>query len=384
MLIVKLKPGKDQPILNGNPWIFSGAVDKISEGQEGEFLCRVLNAKGQFLCQGMYNPFSQIAVRVLTLGKEPLDDSFLEERIRSAVKLRSACIPRETTCFRLINAEGDELPGLVVDLYGNVLVLQLSCPGMDAFKSRIVSILSTLYPDCTIHERSDTKARTAEGLRVQTGPLLGALPDGDLMVYERGIPFVVDVLTGDRTGFYLEHRRNRERLQSLSEDKDVLDLFSYTGSFSVCALKGGARRVVSVELSAPAQALLKKNSDINQIQPFTWRHIKDDVARFLSDERSTYDIVVCDLPVMGRDSAEYIKIHHLAMERLRSGGLLFSLARATSTLSHVDLLKVIWRAARNSTKRAKILEPLFQSPDFPILPSHPQGIQLLGYLVHIQ
>ncbi|MGC9324741.1 MAG: class I SAM-dependent rRNA methyltransferase [Desulfomonilia bacterium] len=384
MLIVKLKSGKEQPVLKGNPWIFSGAIDTVQGSPEREHLCRVLNAKGQFICQGMYNPFSQIAVRVLTTGKEPIDEGFLLGRITSAVEMRTACIQADTTCYRLINAEGDELPGLIVDRYGEVLVLQISCPGMETFKSEITSSLRTIFPGCSIHERSDTKGRTTEGLRVQTGPLLGVLPKGDLTVLERGIPFVVDILTGDRTGFYLEHRHNRERLESLAENKDVLDLFSYTGSFSVCALKGGAKSVVSVDVSSPAQALLKKNCELNQISQFVWRHLRDDALRFLNNDRSTYDIVVCDPPVLGREAEEYTKILSLAMVRLRPGGILFSLARATSQFSHVDLLKSIWAAARNSSRRSRILEPLFQAPDFPILPAHPQGVQLLGYMVHIQ
>ncbi len=285
MLIVQLKQKKEVPVIHGHPWIYSGAVDKVQGEPEKEHLCRVLNARGQFECQGTYNPISQLAVRVLTLGKETIDKAFFEARIKSALALRRRIIPEDTTCYRLINGEGDRLPGLVVDRYNDMLVLQAITPFMEEIKQDLVDILKSALPECGIFERSDSKTRNNEGLRPSTGPLHKNMESRDLVVKERGIAFAVDIFTGDRTGFYLEHKETRQKLMRYAKDKDMLDLFSYTGSFSVCALHAGAKSVISIDSSAPAQVQLKKNMDLHKIRPFVWRHMRDDVPRFLNDEQ---------------------------------------------------------------------------------------------------
>jgi 23S rRNA (cytosine1962-C5)-methyltransferase len=383
MLIVKLKPRKDAPVLGGHPWIYSGAVEKVQGEPEQERICRVIDARGHFVCQGMYNPLSQIAVRVLTLGKEPIDRKLVEARIKNAIDLRSRIIDKDTSCYRLINSEGDLLPGLVVDRYQDVLVLQVTIPGMDDLKSMITDILHAHFPKQVIFERSDSRMRSAEGLRPFSGMLIGEKESSDLQVLEHSMPFLVDIFTGERTGFYIEHRDIRQKVMSHAGDMEVLDLFCYSGAFSVYALKGGARSVVSVDSSSPAQSLLKKNMELHKIKSFVWRHTKDDVFRFLNDDKSFYDLVICDPPVFNKEYDEHMKVTGLAMARLRPGGLLFSLAQMTSQFSQIDLLKVIARAARDLSRTARIIEPLAQSPDFPFLPSHPQGAHLTGFVVHV-
>lgn len=249
MLIVQLKPKKDVPVIKGHPWIFSGAVDKVQGSPEETSLCRVLDARGRFICQGFYNPYSQIAIRVLTRGRETIDRSFFLGRTKDAIRMRKTLIPADTTCYPVIHGEGDGIPGLTVDLYDAVLVMQFISTGVEQFKDDLVSIFRELYPEHVIYERSDTKSRSAEGLRPLTGPLFGSIDKAGVQVLEYGIPFVVDVLTGDRTGFYLDHRDNRAALQRLASGKSVLDLFSYTGAYAVHALKGGASSVVSVDSS---------------------------------------------------------------------------------------------------------------------------------------
>lgn len=384
MLIVRLKPRKESPVLGGHPWIYSGAIDKVQGSPDEERLCRVIDAKGHFICQGLYNPISQIAVRVLTLGKETVDRSFYAARIRSAVEMRRRIMDPETSCYRLINSEGDLLPGLVVDFYHDVLVMQIATPGMEELKADLTEILSSQFPSHTIFERSNMRTRGSEGLRPSSGVLLGQVEGADISVTERGTPFLVDIFTGDRTGFYLEHRDIRQRVMSYARDKEVLDLFCYTGAFSICALKGGARSVVSVESSSPAQALLKKNMELHKIKPFVWRHIKEDVFRFLSDDRGSYDLVLCDPPAFNKELDEHLKVLGLAMTRVKPGGLLFSLAPVTSQFSPTDLVRAISRAAQNLSRKARILEPLAQSADFPFLPSHPQGMQLAGFVTYLE
>ena len=384
MLIVALKDKKEVPVIHGHPWIYSGAVDKVQGEPEKEHLCRVLGARGQFVCQGTYNPISQLAVRVLTLGKETIDKAFFEARIRSAVALRRRIIPVDTTCYRLINAEGDRLPGLVVDRYNDMLVLQAITPFMEEIRQDLVDILKSALSECSIFERSDSKTRNNEGLRPSIGPLHGNMESQDLVVKEQGIAFAVDIFTGDRTGFYLEHKETRQKLMRYAKDKDMLDLFSYTGSFSVCALHAGAKSVISIDSSAPAQVQLKKNMELHKIRPFVWRHMRDDVPRFLNDEQGSFDLVVCDAPGFSNEYDEHGKTVALSMARLRPGGILFYLAPVTAQFGYVDLLKAIGRAAQGLSRTAKILEPLSQSTDFPSLPSHPQGMHQAGFVVYVE
>lgn len=384
MLIIQLKEKKELPVLKGHPWIFSGAIDKVQGNIQDTTLCRVIDSKGRFICQGFYSPFSQIAVRVLSRGKESINRAFFHKKLSQALAMRSKLITDTTSCYRLVHGEGDGIPGLNVDIYKDVLVMQFLCSGMEEFKGDIVDIFHEIYPASMIHERSDIRSRSTEGLRPVSGPLHGELKNGEVVVSESGHWFVVDILTGERTGFYLDRRLTRQRLQSLAKDKDVLDLFSYTGAFSVYALAGGAKSVVSVDSASPAQALLKKNMEINKIKPFAWNHIRNDVFRFLAQENKKYDIVVCDPASFIKDFEEYTKINTLAMERLNPGGFLFSIASLTSQFSHVDLLKSLTKASLKVSRDTHILEPIYQSPDFPVLPSHAQGAHLCGYIVYVE
>jgi len=385
MLIIQLKQNKEFPVMKGHPWVFSGAVDNVQGSpDEKPGLCRVIDSSGKFVCQGFYSPFSQIAVRVLTCTKEHVDREFLRRRITRCIELRKKIINGNTTCFRLVHSEGDGIPGLIVDIYNDVLVMQFLCAGIEDFKDEVVSIFRDIYPKCMIHERSDIKSRNAEGLRPLSGPLHGELNSGEIKVVENGNPFLVDILTGEKTGFFLDHRHNRERFGSFAAGKDVLDLFSYTGSFSIYAIAGGAKSVVSVDNSSPAQSLLKKNMEINQIKPFVWKHVRDDVSRFLSNERAVYDLIICDPPSFSKDFEEYMKINSLAMARLKPGGILFTTGLLHSQFNSTDMIKAINWASEKASRNARILEPLYQASDFPVLPSHIQGAHLCGYILYVE
>jgi 23S rRNA (cytosine1962-C5)-methyltransferase len=384
MLIVRLRPKKDIPVAKGHPWIFSGAVDKVQGSPEEGSLCRVIDARGRFVCQGFYNPYSQIAVRVLTRGKEPVDRAFFLRRIQQAARMRESTLKGDTNCYRLINGEGDLLPGLIVDLFDKVLVMQFLITGMEEIKSDIVAIFQELFPGYLIHERSDVKARNAEGLRPVSGPLSGSLPEGSIHVREMGIPFIVDVLTGDRTGFYLEHRANRLKLQDRASGKDILDLFSYTGAYALYALRGGAKSVISVESSSPAQALAKKNMELNKIAPFVWKIIRDDVFRFLQDDRSMYDIIVCDPPAFFKEGDDFEKVLAMALERLKPSGLIFATTYLGSQVTTLDFYRSVQDASERASRAVRIIEPLYEGPDFPIQPSHPQGVHLFGHILYCE
>ena len=383
MLIVQLKPKKDVPVIKGHPWIFSGAVDKVQGSPEETSLCRVLDARGRFICQGFYNPFSQIAIRVLTRGREPVDRSFFLRRINEAIRMRKALITTDATCYRVIHGEGDGIPGLTVDLYDTVLVMQFISTGVEQFKDDLVSIFHELYPEHAIHERSDTRSRSAEGLRPLTGPLFGGIEKAGVQVREYGLPFVVDVLTGDRTGFYLDHRDNRAALQRMASDKSVLDLFSYTGAYAIHALKGGASSVVSVDSSSTAQALMKRNMEVNKVSPFVWKHVRDDAFRFLQDDRSKYDIVVCDPPPSLKEG-DFEKAMALAMEKLNPSALLFAVSYLGSQFTTLDYYRTVQASSEKASRNVRLVKPLHEGPDFPVLPTHPQGIHLFGHIIYVE
>jgi len=381
MIIVHLQPKKETPILNGHPWVFAGAIDKV-DGAHPRQLCRVVSSQGLFVCQGFYNPYSQIAVRVLSLGKETIGQDFLARRIKQAIAMRRRIVPADTTCYRLVNAEGDGLPGLIADIYGDILVLQFLCLGMAQFLDDVVAILKECFPGHIIHERSDVKSRKAEGLSPQSGPLSGVLPEDDIEVRENGILLAVDVKTGERTGYPMDHRVNRDKLMRVAHDKTVLDLFAYSGGFALNALKGGARAAVSVDLSSPAQSLVKRNRELNGVSPLVWRHVKEDVLSYLNREEEFFDIVVCDMPPFAKPE-EYTKVNTLAMARLKPGGLLFTAASYATRFGGPELLKAVNRAALANKRHAAVVEPLYQSPDYPFLSAHPEGVHMHGYMVYV-
>ena len=382
MFIIRIKENKEQPILAGHPWIFAGAIDKV-DSHSDKYTCRVLDSKGRFVCQGFYNPYSQIAVRVLTLGRDNIDKEMFAKRIDKAILFRKSIIPEATTCYRLINAEGDRLPGLVADRYGNVIVIQFLCMAMEKFRDDIIDLIIARYPGYAIHERSDAKSRKAEGLDMQAGPISGILPEGDLEVLEEGSRIFIDVKTGDRTGYYLEYRPIRSFIRSVSKGKSMLDLFSYTGGFALSACLAGALSVTSVDSSIPAQAILKRNMEANSISSFVWHHQRDDVAAFLSRDTSLYDIVICDPPPFSKPE-DYNNIFSLAMSRVKSGGMMLALTSYSSRFGIYELMKATAKAAISCGLTAKVVGKLSQGPDYPYLPSHPEGEHMHGLILNIE
>ena len=382
MFIIRIKENKEQPILAGHPWIFAGAVDKV-DSHSDKYICRVLDSTGRFVCQGFYNPYSQIAVRVITLGRDNIDKELFADRIDKAILFRKRIIPEATTCFRIINSEGDRLPGLVADRYGDVIVIQFLCMAMEKFRDDIIDIFKSRYPGYAIHERSDAKSRKAEGLDLQSGPISGTLPDGDLEVQEEGSRIFIDVKTGDRTGFYLEYRPIRSLIRSISKGKSVLDLFSYTGGFGLSACLAGALSVTSVDSSISAQAILKRNMEANSISSFVWHHQREDVSAFLSRESSQYDIVICDPPPFSRPE-DYNNIFSQAMSRVKSGGMMFALTSYSPRFGIYELMKALARAAGSCGLTARIAGKLSQGPDYPYLPSHPEGEHVHGLIINIE
>ncbi len=388
---VILKKGKERSILRRHPWIFSGAIARI-EGAPGRGdMVDVLSFTGDFLCRGAYSPSSQITVRAFTFDHdERIDASWIEGRLRSAIAMREA-VPslRARTAQRLVNAESDGLPGLIVDLYGDFLVCQFLSAGVEAMKDAIVRILHTLLPSRGIYERSDADVRRKEGLVPRKGLLWGEEPPSLLPIREEGGAYLVDVKNGHKTGFYLDQAENRVLLREYACGREVLNAFSYTGGFGISALLGGAARVTNVDDSQENLDLARKNAMENGIDPERMENLPGDVFHVLRgfrDEERTFDLVVLDPPkfVGSRSHLEsglrgYKDINLLAFRILRPGGILATFSCSGLVEPHL-FQKVVADGACDAGRNARILRHLDQAPDHPVLLSFPEGRYLTGLL----
>ena len=332
--ILFLKPGRERSLLRRHPWVFSGAIDRIEGDPTPGATVEVHSADGKFLARAAWSPYSQIRARVWTYHpEEPVDEAFFQRRISHAVQRREVMFSAGNNSARLVYAESDGLPGLVVDRYENTLVVQLLTTGVEAWKETIADLLMECTGLINIYERSDADVRELEGLPVRIGSLRGN-PPPELMVEENGLKFKVDVTAGHKTGFYLDQRFNREQLRFYTTDKDVLDCFSYTGGFTVNALAGGAKSVLSVDASSSALAICRDNVLLNHLPCDRHSILEGDVFQLLRrfrDEGRNFDVIVLHPPKFAPTSAQaekaargYKDINLLAFKLLRPGGLLFT------------------------------------------------------------
>src|SRR6266540_3624999 len=261
-----LKSGREKSLLRRHPWIFSGAVHHVDEEPSSGSTVDLLSSNGQFLARASYSPRSQIRARVWTFEDEPVDKEFFRKRIRSAIDTRRRSnVESQSNAYRLIYAESDYLPGLVVDRYNEILVLQSLTAGSEYWKETFADLLLEETGLSTIYERSDADVRELEGLEPKVGLLRGTNPQLPITIIEHGLKFLINIEQGQKTGFYLDQRTNRQRVRELAKDRDVLDGFCYTGGFSVNALSGGAKSVLSVDSSADALELCKENVSLNDL-----------------------------------------------------------------------------------------------------------------------
>jgi 23S rRNA (cytosine1962-C5)-methyltransferase len=399
---VVLKRDREKPVRNRHPWIFSGAVSRIEEGTEDGDLVRVVDSRGAYLATGYLNRRSQILVRLLTWdADETVDIGFWRRRLERAIsnRARLAADPATDT-FRLVHAEADGLPGLVVDRYGDWLVVQCLTLGMARHRDEIVALLagllssglpgSSLTAPLGIYARDDAEVRHKEGLSSQTGLLWGTeLPDR-VQVVEHGHHFFVDIKLGQKTGFYLDQRENRLRTAAYCTGADVLNAFAYTGGFGVYAGRGGARSVVNIDTSVEALALAGENLALNHCAP--QEMVVGDVFQVLRryrDEGRTYDLVILDPPKFAVSQAQvmnasrgYKDVNLLAMHLLRPGGLLVTFS--CSGLVSADLFqKIVFGASVDAGRDVQILERLFQGPDHPVLLTFPESAYLKGFVCRV-
>lgn len=384
-----LKHGFEKPAKRRHPWIFSNAIARVAgDPQPGETVV-VETGDGKGLGQGAYSPHSQIRVRFWTFDSwEDISPVFFYLRLKRAIMLRDMPhITRDCTAYRLVNAESDGLPGLIVDKYNDFLVCQFLGIGAEYWKDHIIAALNELVPNEGIYERSDSDVRKKEGLLPYKGIISGQCPPSNLIIQEGACKFVVDIETGHKTGFYLDQRENREYLTRFTYGKEVLNCFSYTGGFSIWALYGGAVRVINVEASGSLLDLADGNLVINGYRKGDVENEKGDVfvvLRKYCDSQRQFDIIVLDPPKfiknrgqLLRASKGYKDINRLAFKLLRPGGLLFTFS--CSELMPMELFqKIVADAALDAGCEAQIIKRLTQAADHPIALNFPEGAYLKG------
>ncbi len=382
-----LKPGREKSLLRRHPWIFSGAVQQVDENHASGSTVDLLSFNGEFLARAAYSPTSQIRARVWTFADETIDADFFRKQIHQAIAKRHMLnIMRDTNAYRLIHAESDGIPGLIVDRYADVLVLQSLTAGSEFWKETIADILLEETGLQDIYERSDADVRELEGLQPITGILRGN-PETQLRIMEYGLLFKVNIVTGHKTGFYLDQRANRQRVKELAQNRDVLNCFCYTGGFTVHALAGGAKFVVSVDSSADALALGQENVSLNGQQTEGAEWIEADVFHFLRklrDQNRSFDMVILDPPKFAPTAAQaekaargYKDINLLAFKLLRPGGILVTFSCSGGV--DADLFqKIVASAALDANVEATIIEHLAQGSDHPVSLHFPEGMYLKG------
>ena len=384
-----LKRGKEKPILRGHPWVFSGAVAKV----EGEIISgdvgEVYSAEGQFLGIGHFNPHSQIILRVLTQKKEDLGIDFLRERFSKAASLREIWLKGKTNAYRIVNGEGDFLPGLIVDCYNKTFVVQFLTAGMERLKELLIDLLVKDFLPQSIYERSDVATRKEEGLPEATGLLYGKKIPDRIEIEEYGCRFKVDVKRGQKTGFYLDQRENRLALKELSNGKKILDCFSYTGAFSVHAGLGGVKEITLIDSSKEALDMAEEQFDINHLGKIRRRLIHGDVFKVMRDLGEEYDIVILDPPPFAKKkghlqsaSRGYKDLNLQAFRLLKKEGLLFTFS-CSHHMSWDLFQKIVFAAAVDAGRRVQLLSRRGHPIDHPIDLYHPEGEYLRGLICRV-
>lgn len=390
--IIRLRPGKEESLLRRHPWVFSGAIASLpSDLEEGDTVA-VYDSRGNVLGAGHFQ-IGSIAVRMLEFGTDTLDDDIYFRRLSSAWSLREALglIRADNNCFRLVHGEGDFLPGLVVDIYGDTAVMQAHSPGMH-FARRAIADALTRLPDARIRNvyyKSETTLPFKARLDPQNEYLVGSF-DGAVAI-ENGLQFNIDWLKGQKTGFFVDQRENRRLLESFSAGRRVLNMFCYTGGFSVYAMRGGALQVDSVDSSAKAVALTDANISLNFPDDGRHRTFAEDAFKFLADmPADLYDLIILDPPAFAKHRSAikngligYRKLNAKAFEKIKSGGILFTFSCSQAITRDMFRMAVFTAAAR-SGRRVRILHQLSQPADHPVDFSHPEGEYLKGLVLEVE
>jgi 23S rRNA (cytosine1962-C5)-methyltransferase len=360
-----LKEGREKSLLRRHPWVFSGAIKRVEGSPVDGDTVQICSSQGTFLAHAAYNAHSQIAARVWSWNAEQnIDISFFRKKITHALALRKVLkLARYSTGLRLIHGESDGLPGLIVDQYGEVLVMQIGSAGAERWRDTCAGILQEMCNPVCIYERSDSDARALEGLPERNNVLRGNLPES-LTIVEHGLHFAVDVAHGQKTGFYLDQRDNRELIGMLAQDKDVLNCFCYSGGFSLYALRGGAKSVLSIDSSNEALQTAQHNIELNGLDASRaeWQSVDVFQAlRKLRDQNRKFDLIILDPPKFAptasfaeKAARGYKDINLLGFKLLRPGGILATYS-CSSGISDDLFQKIIAGAALDAGMDAHII-----------------------------
>jgi len=394
MQSVTLKKSADSFIKRKHPWIFSGAIEKIEGNPSNGETVQIFNSEKKLVGYGSFSPSSQLRVRVWSFDpEEKIDRDFFRRRILLASEVRNHLIDSSrTNAYRIVNAESDGLPGLIIDRYANYLVCQFLSAGAEFNKKLIIEILDDVFKPVGIFERSDVEVRTKESLQPAKGLLKGTVPDDLIEVRENGFKFLVDIKGGHKTGFYLDQRDNRALVSEFAKGKNVLNCFSYTGGFSVYSLASGAEKVTQIEASASALDLSLKNAELNNIDTSLIENINGDVFEVLRkfrDERRTFDLIILDPPKFTESTSQiqkasrgYKDINLLAIKLLNPGGILFTFS-CSGHISQDLFQKIVADASLDSGREVQIIKQLTQSSDHPVSLSFPEGLYLKGLVCSV-
>jgi len=392
---LRLKPNREKSLKRKHPWLFSGSVLKVVGNPEMGETVKVISAEGEEMGYAAYSPHSSIRARMWNFNVErEIDDEFIAEKLRVAITIRKSLhfFDTKNNSCRLVNAESDGLPGLVVDMYADLLIVQFLSAGPERWKNTIIQNLVSITKIENVFERSDVKVRKLEGLEPRKGTLSGRTPKNNIEIIENGKKFLVDVVNGQKTGFYLDQRNNRRIVKRYSANRKVLNCFSYTGAFTVYALEGGAQHVTSIESSKEAIDLAKKNIHANDLPEENVSWINGDVfkeLRFLRDKGLAFDMVILDPPKFAPTTAQvqsaargYKDINLLAFKLLNPGGILATFS-CSGGVDRLLFQKIVAGAALDAKIDAKILNHLSQGADHPVALNFPEGAYLKGLVCQV-
>lgn len=386
---VRLRAGKEYLVRDGHPWIFSGALEDLPAQLAAGSEVDIVSAKGELLARGYANPKVAIAVRVLTRRDEAIDAAFVQRRLEAALAWRRRCVESDTDAYRLVNAEGDGLPGFIVDVYADFAVLQALTAGAERLKPWLLEALTRLLPLRGIFERSSGAVRREEGLASRDDVAWGEPPPERLEIRERSRRYLVDLRAGQKTGFFLDQRANRALLERFASGARVLNAFAYSGSFGVCAAAGGAREVVAVETSAKALDLARENWALNGLLEGGARFVGEDVFTFLRQGDDTFDVLVLDPPALVKHRRDITKggraykdLNLQGLRRAAPGALMLTFT-CSQHVSAELFRKIVHGAAIDAGRDVRIVQTLGPGPDHPTSLAHPEGEYLHGLLLRV-
>ncbi len=388
---LQLRRGKSESLRRFHPWIFSGAIHRIPESLTEGALVRIVDENNKFMALGHYQ-IGSIAVRVLSFVERPIDKSFWVERLSEAFKVRKSLdlVRSDNDIYRLVHGEGDQLPGLIIDVYGQTAVMQAHSVGMHCCRQEIAEALIEACEGEVKHVyyKSETTLPYKADLHQENGFLVGG--DETNVATENGLKFHIDWLKGQKTGFFIDQRENRKLLESYSKGKSVLNMFCYTGGFSVYAMRGGATQVHSVDSSAKAIDLTRANAELNF--PGDKRHeaFAEDAFKFLEQAGSNYDLVILDPPAFAKHKDAlrnalkgYTRLNSIAFQKIRKGGIVFTFS-CSQAVNKDQFRLAVFTAAAQSGRHVRILHQIHQPADHPINIYHPEGEYLKGLVLQVE